>query len=645
MKSPEINSKVGVSLLGAALLLSLAGCEESARRPVQVRPPENPLSIQQALGPLPADPRRAGVVPLGLQPPNGVETLVKRVEAVFQSGEQNYKAGHLGKARRDFDQAVDWLLSSGLDLQADPRLEQLYDRIVDTVHGYEMMAFREGDGFSEQKAEPAPIDEIAEMNVPPPDKLDPRLGERAAQELAAVAHDLPLTVNDYVLSYLNFFQTPRGRAIVEHGLRRSGRYRDMIARVLREEGMPQDLIYLAQAESAFQPMALSRAGARGIWQFMAYRGREYGLQRSWWVDERQDPEKATRAAARHLRDLYQIFGDWYLAMAAYNSGPANVAHAIERTGYADFWELYKRNALPRETKNYVPIILALTLMSKDANRYGLQAEPEPPLRSAAVRPGHPIDLRLVAETIEVELDTLRTLNPQLLHMVSPADPEFELRLPEGTAERFYSEIAAIPPEKWVSWRRHRVEDGETLSAIANRYRVTASAIADANGLDGRTPVKVGDKLIIPAAARPQPTLGKLVRYRVHRGDTLDSIAEQFDVSVAELKRWNGLRTNRVGRGTSLRVYPGGRTPPSNRKSRSKEVGTERAPAGRGATVETAATRAAENGGVVHRVKQGETLWSIALAYRTTVEALRGANRFLFSRPLQPGDLLMIRPPH
>ena len=645
MKSPAINSKVSVSLLGATLLLSLAGCDESARRPVQVRPPENPLSIQQAIGPLPADPRRAGVVPLGLQRPNGVETLIKRVEAVFQSGEQNYKAGHLGKARRDFDQAVDWLLSSGLDLQADPRLEQLYDRIVDTVHGYEMMAFREGDGFSEQKAEPAPIDEIAELNVPPPDKLDPRLGERAAQELTAVAHDLPLTVNDYVLSYLNFFQTPRGRAIVEHGLRRSGRYRDMIARVLREEGMPQDLIYLAQAESAFQPMALSRAGARGIWQFMAYRGREYGLQRSWWVDERQDPEKATRAAARHLRDLYQIFGDWYLAMAAYNSGPANVAHAIERTGYADFWELYKRNALPRETKNYVPIILALTLMSKDANRYGLQAEPEPPLRSAAVRPGHPIDLRLVAETIEVELDTLRTLNPQLLHMVSPADPEFELRLPEGTAERFYSEIAAIPPEKWVSWRRHRVEEGETLSAIANRYRVTASAIADANGLDGRTPVKVGDKLIIPAAARPQPTLGKLVRYRVHRGDTLDSIAEQFDVSVAELKRWNGLRSNRVGRGTSLRVYPGGRTPPSNRKSRSKEVGTERAPAGRGATVETAATRAAENGGVVHRVKQGETLWSIALAYRTTVEALRGANRFLFSRPLQPGDLLMIRPPH
>src|SRR5712692_8974540 len=634
MKSPVINSKVGVSLLGVALLLSLAGCEESARRPVQVRPPEKPLSIQQAIGPLPADPRRAGAAPLGLQPPNGVETLIKRVEAVFQSGEQNYKAGHLGKARRDFDQAVDWLLSSGLDLQADPRLEQLYDRIVNTVHGYEMMAFREGDGFSEQKAEPAPIDEIAEMNVPPPDKLDPRLGERAAQELTAVAHDLPLTVNDYVLSYLNFFQTPRGRAIVEHGLRRSGRYRDMIARVLREEGMPQDLIYLAQAESAFQPMALSRAGARGIWQFMAYRGREYGLQRSWWVDERQDPEKATRAAARHLRDLYRMFGDWYLVMAAYNSGPGNVTKAIERTGYADFWELYRRNVLPSETKNYVPIILALMLTAKDAARYGIQVEPEQPVRTDRVRPGHPIDLRLVAETIDVDLEMLRSLNPQLLRMVTPDDPDFELQLPEGTAERFMVEIAAIPPEKWVSWRRHRVEEGETLTGVARKYHVTPSAIADANGLAVRDDLQVGDKLIIPAAAPAQLALGKLVRYHVRRGDTLETIADQFDVSVPELKKWNRLRGNRVARGMSLRVYPGGRTPPPVAKSRSKDVGTEKAPAGTGVLGQVRERPSAGAGPTVHRVKPGETLWSIALAYKTTVQALRAANRFLFSRQLQ-----------
>ena len=279
--------------------------------------------------------------------------------------------------------------------------------MVDTVYTDELQAFRAGDGFNEAPAVPAPIDEVAEMTFP----VDPRLKARAEEAAKNISHDLPLTVNDEVLSFLNFFQTPRGRAIVETGLRRAGRYREMIARVLGEEGVPQDLIYLAQAESAFQPTALSRAGARGMWQFVAYRGQEYGLRHTWWLDERQDPEKATHAAAQHLRDLYKMFGDWYLAMAAYNCGPGNVQKAIERTGYADFWELYRRNVLPRETKNYVPIILALTLIAKDAPHYGIQAEPELPVPNDIVKPGRAIDLRLVAETIDVDVDTLRNLNP------------------------------------------------------------------------------------------------------------------------------------------------------------------------------------------------------------------------------------------
>src|ERR1700680_40586 len=198
----------------------------------------------------------------------------------------------------------------------------------------------------------------------------------------------------------------------------------MISRVLREEGMPQDLIYLAQAESAFQPLALSRAGARGIWQFVAWRGNEYGLRHTWWVDERQDPEKATRAAARHLRDLYAMYGDWYLAMAAYNCGPGNVQKGIERTGYADFWELYRRNVLPRETKNYVPIIVALTLIAKDAAHYGIQVDPEPPVPTDAVKPGRAVDLRLVAETIGGDVGTPRALNPSLLRLGTAGQSTF-----------------------------------------------------------------------------------------------------------------------------------------------------------------------------------------------------------------------------
>jgi membrane-bound lytic murein transglycosylase D len=482
--------------------------------------------------------------------PDGRTLLMAKVQEKFASGEQNFKAGHLDAARRDFNDAVDWMLESGYDPNGDPRLSELFRHVVDSVYTYELQALRAGDGFQETPAVPAPIDEVAEMTFP----VDPRLKDRAEQAAKTTSHDLPLTVNDEVLSFLNFFQTPRGKAIVETGLRRSGRYRDMISRVLREEGVPQDLIYLAQAESAFQPLALSRAGARGIWQFVPWRGNEYGLKRSWWVDERQDPEKATRAAAQHLRDLYGLFGDWYLAMAAYNCGPGNVQKGVERTGYADFWELYRRNVLPRETKNYVPIILALTLIAKDAAHYGVQTDLDQPVPSDVVKPGRAIDLRLVAETIDVDAETLRSLNPSLLRMATPDDPFFELRLPKGTAQKFSAEIADIPPEKWVSWRRHRVEAGETLTSLAKKYHVTAPAIAAANSL-GRTDVlSPGDKLIIPASQPAAEAKSRLVRYRVRKGDTLGGIADQFSVSPEELRKWNGLKAARVSRGMVLRVY-------------------------------------------------------------------------------------------
>ncbi|HEV8385630.1 MAG TPA: transglycosylase SLT domain-containing protein, partial [Candidatus Acidoferrales bacterium] len=519
-----MKTRGSIILIAAVALFALAGCEETAKRTVRARPPETSLAQVRVPATLPLNRNRIQAQALSPQPPTAAALLIPAVKSAVRSGEQNYKAGRLEKARKDLDRAMDWMLASGLDVQSDPRLRDVFDKLADTMHAYELAALREGEGVSEQRAEPAPIDEIAEMALPP----DPTLKARIAADLPLISHDLPLTVNDPVISYLHFFQTARGRAIVEGGLRRAGRYREMISRVLREEGLPQDLIYLAQAESGFRPLALSRARALGMWQFMLFRGREYGLKRTWWIDDRQDPEKATRAAARHLRDLYGQFGDWYLALAAYNSGPGNVQRAIERTGYADFWELYKRNVLPRETKNYVPIILALTLVAKDAARYGIAVEPEPPIRHDEVKPGRPIDLRLVADTIDIEVDVLKALNPQLLRTVTPADPEFVLRLPEGTAEQFFAEIAEIPAEKWVNSRRHRVEEGETLSSIAKKYRADGKAIASANGLESGVPLQVGDKLTIPSVTHAAG-LGQLVRYKVRRGDTVPSIAEQFSV--------------------------------------------------------------------------------------------------------------------
>ena len=587
---------------GAVLLTGIAwivtGCEDAAKKsvaraqvprstittlkqgsdPVTSPTPTNTAlaadntSIPLQLAPLPIfAPKRRSLVMLPAGLGGSKEELIARVEQKFASGEQNYKAGHLEAARKDFDEAVDAMLESGYDLNGDPKLSELFHRVVDTVYADELQAFRAGDGFQEAPAVPAPIDEVAEMTFP----VDPRLKERAEEAAKNLSHDLPLTVNDQVLSFLNFFQTPRGRAIVETGLRRAGRYRDMISRVLQEEGLPQDLIYLAQAESAFQPQALSRAGARGIWQFLAWRGNEYGLRHTWWVDERQDPEKATRAAARHLRDLYGKYGDWYLAMAAYNCGPGNVQKAIERTGYADFWELYKRNVLPGETKNYVPIIVALTLIAKDAAHYGIQADPEPPVATDVVKPGRAIDLRLVAETIDVDVETLRSLNPSLLRLATPDDPSFELHLPAGTSQRFSAEIADIPADKWVSWRRHRVAAGETLTSIGKKYHVTPVAIAAANNLEHGAALDAGQKLIIPATQEQTEIKRRLVSYRVRRGDTLLGIADRYSVSPDDVRKWNRLRSNHVNRGMVLRIYALGAAPethgPAHARAKRKKV--------------------------------------------------------------------------
>ena len=559
------------------------GCEDAAKKPVQAHVPGTPVpgtqtaqnskpapvpsrATQQAptvLAPLPlTDPKRPQPKSLVPPVPEGKAYLVQKVQEKFASGEKNFKAGHLEAARKDFDDAVDWMLESGYDPESDPTLSALFQHVVDTVYAYELQAFRGAEGVMEAAAVPAPIDEVAAVAVP----ADPRVKERAEEAAKNVSHDLPLTVNDEVLQFLNFFQTPKGRDIVENGLRHGGKYRDMISRVLREEGLPQDLIYLAQAESAFQPLALSRAGARGIWQFVAYRGQQYGLRHTWWIDERQDPEKATRAAAQHLRDLYGLFGDWYLAMAAYNCGPGNVQKGIERTGYADFWELYKRNVLPRETKNYVPIIIAITLIAKDAAHYNIQADPEAPVPADVVKPGRPIDLRLVAETIDVDVDALRSLNPSLLRMATPDDPSFELLLPKGTGEKFTAEVAAIPPDKWISWRRHRVDPGETLASIAKKYRVTPASIAEANNIERTTTLEPGTKLTIPATQSALETKRLLVSYRVRRGDTLAGIADRFNVNSEDVRKWNRLRSNHVSRGMVLRIYTISGAPETYRRS-------------------------------------------------------------------------------
>src|SRR2546422_11548143 len=627
--------------LAALLLASTAA--NTAKRPGRFFPPaqsQTPVlkvaapgqqPIAPASGQQPAQPPAPVTAQKPETKPDPVADIIAQAEKEYRAGRDNYKAGHVEAAKQNFDRAFNLLLGSTLDIYSDERVQQELDRILEGVNSEDMQALQEGDGVTEQKAEPAPIDEANGVTFP----VDPKIKAQAEVEVQATRSDLPLMLTDPVAGYINYFST-RGRGTLEHALIRGGRYQEMIQKILRQEGVPQELIYLAQAESGFHPLAVSRVGARGMWQFMGSRARGYGLQRSWWVDERQDPEKATRAAAHHLKDLYNQFGDWYLAMAAYYSGPGTVQQAVRHTGYADFWELYRRNVLPKETRNYVPIIVAVTIMAKNPAQYGLdQLETEKPIAYDTVKIDYPVDLRLVAECIDVPAATLQDLNPSLLRWTTPKNQEFELRLPAGTKASYLSAIQAIPQDMRVWWRYHKTAPGDTLTSIAREYHSTPHAIVQANDLEIQAELEPESKLVIPIAPGKHPPseqatyARRITRYKVHKGDTVQSVADNFGVPPIMVRRWNHLKGESVqGRRVlyvHLPVTPNGsdairasapKSQSSNRLRRTAKTPTR------------------------HKVKQGETLSSIASSYKTTVAAIKHDNGNLAT--LRPGMILVIR---
>ena len=628
-----------------AALVACVGCQ-SAKKPTTVLPafqaaappiqpaqakpsraPQNPtpVKVQSAVPQQPVAVKKPAPVPKS----DPVADLVAKVEKEYLAGDKEFSAGNKDQAKQHFDAAFNLLQSSPSELHSDPRFEQELDRVVGGLAQLDVQTAPQADAAAEQKSEPAPIDEANEVTNYP---VDPNLKAKASAELKATHSDLPLMMTDEVASYINYFSN-RGRGTLEHALERSGRYREMIERTLKEEGVPQDLIYLAQAESGFHPYAVSRVGARGIWQFMGSRARGYGLHHDFWVDDRQDPEKSTRAAARHLKDLYNQFGDWYLAMAAYNSGPGTVQSAVKRTGYADFWELYRRHVLPRETRNYVPIIVAVTIMAKNPSQYGLDTiTPDPAIASEVVKINYPVNLRLVAECVGVSAEELQDLNPSLLRTVTPK-AHFDLHLPAGTADKYQSAIASIPPDMRVWWRYHQVAEGETLMSVARSYHTTARAIAQANSLETDATIEAGTSLVIPvtpgkrSSADVQTYSKRLTVYRIHHGDTVQTVAENLGVPPATIRRWNRLKGDSLSGRRVLYVH----LPVSPAAARESVAAKSK--------LHSQLADNQSNGQVRHTVKRGETLYSIATNYKTSVEAIKQTNAHVAT--LRPGMVLII----
>jgi membrane-bound lytic murein transglycosylase D len=499
----------GICVTAAALLA--AGCSYTTQS-AKVHPPFVPSTHRTATAAVLPEPPEVSASPAisSISPVLrsmfefseervNAEALVQQAYLRLQHGKVLYQAGDMGNARKEFDTAVDLMFAAS---SQDPGDRQEFgrklDEMVDSIHRYDLAGLGAADG-GDERWQQAPLEDILKMTFP----VDPRLKVKVREQVAATVSQLPLMVNDAVLAYITYF-SGRGHRTVVDAIQRSGRYRPMIVRILDEEGLPQELIHLAQAESGFYARAVSSMAAGGMWQFIRFRGNEYGLRQTPYTDDRMDPEKATRAAARHLHDLYSEFGDWYLALAAYNCGPNLVENAVERTGYADFWELRRRGVIPAETTNYVPIILAMTIMEKNAAEYGLEGiQLDPPLEYDTVEISAKTSMALVSDIIDTPLPELAELNPAVLKGMAPAD--YAVHVPKGTGTQLTAGLEMVPPEHRDAWRMHRLGIGETVADVSKRFGVTASVLIAANNLQLREPSD-GDRLLIPAVVRPAPAV-------------------------------------------------------------------------------------------------------------------------------------------
>ena len=557
------------------------------------------------------------------------DRVIDEARQHFFTGERELNLGHLEKAKEDFDSSLDVLMTYQEGHEPNAQVQAVIDELENKIFEHEMAALKEGDGFTERPLEPALIDELKNINTfPTPDQATKTEVE---EELKTATYDIPVEVNDTVLSFIRIFQNARRKEFVG-GLVRSGRYLPIMKQIFREEGLPEDLAYTALIESSFKSNAYSHARAKGFWQFISGTARRYDLKMDWWVDERSDFEKSTRAAARYLKDLHDMFnGDWYLALAGYNAGENTILNGMKRTTATNFWELSETRYLRQETKNYVPAILASMIIAKDPQKYGFNEAPETPLQFDRVTVDYPLDLRLIAECTGATLEEVKLLNPELIRLTTPARvSSYEIRIPSGKKDTFLAEVATVPVDKRVTWRKHEVKPGDTLTSIASIYRTSVNSIAQVNSLETGETLGVGQRLVIPIGRTPTvsyssaPNLGPGAKsyYTVHQGDTLFRIATKTGTSVDRICELNGMSSRqqlKVGQRLVVRY-----------SEPSPEV------------VKTASVQKSSSSGkkIVYQVKKGDTLFQIASNYNTDVDSIKKWNN-LRNQQIFPGDHLTI----
>jgi membrane-bound lytic murein transglycosylase D len=537
---------------------------------------------------------QTGLPLVGQERANRIQLTIERSEESFQKGEEFFKAGEYAQARRHYDRAIELILEAGIDIRSDARLKQHYQRLLDQINQRQATLAKQlptplplsaeakdemTDAQAAQLAKQTPVnqpgvsplDEIAKINLT--DEERKATEEEAKAALLAAKIDFGFRPNALVQSWINYYQG-RGRLTMERGLQRSGRYMAMARRIFKEEGVPQDLAWLGQVESAWSPNARSWAAAVGLWQFIPGTAARFGLRQDFYIDERSSFEKATRASARYLKFLANRYaGNWELAMAAYNSGEGNVDRAIARSGYADFWEIYQRGLLPNETRNYVPNILATIIVAKNPQRYGFNVKPAPPLAYDTVLVNNSVDLRLAAEACDTSYEYLAELNPELKRGATPQGFTYGLRVPPRCGKTLQAWLVRIPADKRNAWRLMTAQNEDTFATIAKRTGVSESTLSAING--GVEP-KAGQKVIIPvgssvrtvAAVAPKGAMAsssvaptapgggytKMIVYTAKANETITDIAARYGSSAKDIAALNRLSpTTPLRAGQTLKV--------------------------------------------------------------------------------------------
>jgi membrane-bound lytic murein transglycosylase D len=520
----------------------------------------------------------ARAIPSEVEQADGrVTQVINKAEDHFRKGKLNLEDNKREQARDEFDKAVDSILESGFDVRASQKLQTYYLELVERIYREEvplqnpvapsgiatqLVAQNTQDpktppppaqiGFRDQKFEPSPLDELSKLVLTEQEK------EVSSEDLIALEQSqknvgFNFTLNPLIQQYINYYQGPRGRATMENGLRRSGKFMKMARTIFAQEGVPTDVTWLGQVESAWREKALSWAAASGLWQFVPGTGRTYGLRQTAYIDERNSYEQATRASAKYLKDLANRYnGNWELAMAAYNTGAGNVDRAIARAGTANFWMIYPYIA--QETRNYVPNILAVILIAKNPEKYGFKGiKPETPMAYDVVQVPTVTSLQLIADATDTNVDVIRSLNPELRRDTTPRGDSYNVRVPAGRANQFAAVLKRISPDKRETARVISVAPGEDLQNVANR---TGISVAQLQAMNSGVDLKSTTKLVVPSSSvkltrwvrakpgtEPEAAGASLTKYRARKGDTIAKIAAAHSLDANDLARLNGITTD------------------------------------------------------------------------------------------------------